>query len=57
VFPSGQQGNFIFLYLNVIFVDELDKRYEALENGSDKGFTVEGLKASIDKIRVKRHGK
>lgn len=39
------------------FVDELDRRFEALENGSDKGFTVEELKVSIDKLRIKRYGK
>lgn len=39
------------------FVEELDKRYESLENGSDKGFTVEQLKTSIDKLRIKRYGK
>jgi hypothetical protein len=39
------------------FVEELDKRYEALENGSDKGFTIEQLNTSIDKLRIKRYGK
>jgi hypothetical protein len=39
------------------FVEELDKRYEALESGADKGFTVEQLKSSIDKLRIKRYGK
>ena len=39
------------------FMEELEKRYEALENGSDKGFTVEELKESIGKLRVKRYGK
>lgn len=39
------------------FVEELDKRFESLENGSDKGFTVEQLKTSIDKLRIKRYGK
>jgi hypothetical protein len=39
------------------FVEELDKRYEAMENGSDKGFTVEQLKASIDKLRTKKYGR
>lgn len=39
------------------FVDELDRRYEALESGSDKGFTVEQLKTSIDKLRTKRYGR
>ena len=38
-------------------VEELDRRYEAMENGSDKGFTVEELKASIGKLRTKRYGK
>ncbi|WP_188931294.1 addiction module protein [Puia dinghuensis] len=39
------------------FVDELDRRYKALESGSDEGFTVEELKASIGKLRIKRYGK
>jgi hypothetical protein len=39
------------------FVKELDRRYEALESGADKGFTVEKLEASIDKLRKKRYGK
>ncbi len=39
------------------FVKELDRRYEALESGADKGFTVGKLEASIDKLRKKRYGK
>ncbi|MHA4811111.1 hypothetical protein ACX0G9_23585 [Flavitalea flava] len=39
------------------FVDELDHRHEALETGTDKGFTIEQLKTSIDKLRKKRYGK
>ncbi|HEY4108075.1 addiction module protein [Puia sp.] len=39
------------------FVAELDKRYLAMEKGTDKGFTVEQLKSSIDKLRKKRYGK
>ncbi|HEY4149626.1 MAG TPA: hypothetical protein VGM41_11885 [Chitinophagaceae bacterium] len=39
------------------FVEELDARYEALESGKDKGFTVEQLESSIDKLRKKRYGK
>ena len=39
------------------FVKELDRRYEALESGADKGFSVEKLEASIDKLRKKRYGK
>lgn len=39
------------------FVEELDRRYEALEAGTDKGFTVDQLTASIDKLRKKRYDK
>jgi hypothetical protein len=35
----------------------LDRRYEALESGSDKGFTIEQLEASIGKLRKKRYGR
>jgi hypothetical protein len=39
------------------FVEELDRRSKALEDGSDKGFTVAQLEASIDKLRTKKYGK
>ncbi len=39
-----------------VFVEELDHRYNALENGADKGFTTEELKDSITKLRKKRYG-
>jgi benzoyl-CoA reductase/2-hydroxyglutaryl-CoA dehydratase subunit BcrC/BadD/HgdB len=39
------------------FVQELDKTYKALENGTDKGFTLEQLDESIDKLRKKRYEK
>jgi hypothetical protein len=39
------------------FVEELDRRYDALEAGTDKGFTVDQLATSIDKLRKKRYGK
>jgi 3-phenylpropionate/cinnamic acid dioxygenase small subunit len=42
---------------NKAFVAELDQRYEALESGNDKGYSVEQLEASIDKLRKKRYGK
>jgi hypothetical protein len=42
---------------NKVFTAELDRRAEALEAGKDKGFTVEQLEASIDKMRKKRYGK
>lgn len=38
------------------FILELDKTYRALEKGIDKGFTLEQLDASIDKLRKKRYG-
>lgn len=40
-----------------VFTAELDRRFEALEAGTDKGFTVEQLEASIEKLRKKRYGK
>jgi hypothetical protein len=39
------------------FVEELDRRFMALEDGSDKGFTVKQLEESIDKLRTKKYGK
>ncbi|MEO6219368.1 MAG: addiction module protein, partial [Ginsengibacter sp.] len=39
------------------FTEELDKRYQALENGSDKGFTIEQLEKSVTKLRTKKYGK
>ena len=39
------------------FVSELDRRFQALENGVDKGFTVPQLQQSIDKIRIKKYAK
>jgi hypothetical protein len=38
------------------FTKELDKRFEALEKGTDKGATLEGLTSVIDKLRVKKYG-
>lgn len=40
-----------------LFVTELDRRFDALEAGTDKGFTIDQLEASIDKMRKKRYGK
>ena len=39
------------------FVSELDRRFQALENGADKGFTVPQLQQSIDKLRIKKYSK
>jgi hypothetical protein len=35
---------------NKDFVTVLDKRHEALETGTDQGFTIEQLEVSIDKL-------
>ncbi|CAN5334003.1 hypothetical protein BH09BAC2_BH09BAC2_07920 [soil metagenome] len=39
------------------FTEEIDNRYAALENGDDKGFTIEQLEQSVSKIRMKKYGK
>ncbi len=38
-------------------VEELDTRSQSLEDGSDKGFTIEQLEISIRKLRLKKYGK
>jgi hypothetical protein len=40
-----------------VFTIELDRRYNALENGKDKGFTTAQLESSIDKLRIKKYGR
>jgi hypothetical protein len=40
-----------------LVTSELDSRYHALENGSDKGFTIEQLEQSVSKLRLKKYGK
>lgn len=39
------------------FVEELDHRSRALEDGTDRGYTTEQLEDSIDKLRLKKYGK
>jgi hypothetical protein len=39
------------------FTQELESRFQALENGSDKGISVEQLEQSISKLRLKKYGK
>ncbi len=39
------------------FTKELDSRYQALENGSDKGFTIDQLEKSVTKLRTQKYGK
>lgn len=38
------------------FTNELDQRYKALEDGADKGFTIDELKNSVNKLRKKKYG-
>lgn len=38
-------------------IKELDNRYQALEKGTDKGYTLQQLQQSIDKLRVKKYGR
>ena len=39
------------------FITELDLRFQALEKGTDKGYTIEQLEASIGKLRNTKYGK
>ena len=39
------------------FTKKLDNRYQALENGSDKGFTIDQLEKSVTKLRTQKYGK
>ncbi len=39
------------------FTKELDNRYQALENGSDKGFTIDQLEKSVTKLRTQKYGR
>jgi 3-phenylpropionate/cinnamic acid dioxygenase small subunit len=39
------------------FMDELDRRDQALESGEDKGVTLEEMMASIDKLRAEKYEK
>lgn len=36
------------------FVQELDRRVAAYESGKDKGYTLQEIKSSIDRLRKKR---
>lgn len=39
------------------FIAELDKRYQDLEKGKDKGFSIEQAETSIERLRKKKYGK
>ena len=38
------------------FTAEFDRRYQSLENGTDKGYTLDELETSVSKLRRKRYG-
>ena len=40
-----------------LITSELESRYENLESGTDKGYTVEQMEQSISNLRLKRYGK
>lgn len=39
------------------FTAELDRRYNALEKGTDKGTSFSDLESNLNKLRIKRYGK
>lgn len=39
------------------FIKELDKRHQAMDKGTDTGFTTPQLIQSIDKLRTKKYGR
>ena len=39
-----------------LLVREFDTRYQAIENGTDKGYTINELEVSISKLRKKKYG-
>ncbi len=39
-----------------LFTGDLDKRYNAMGNGRDKGVTPEEMKTTISKLRKKKYG-
>jgi hypothetical protein len=38
------------------FTTELDHRYQSLEKGTDRGYTLDELEASVSKLRKKKYG-
>jgi hypothetical protein len=41
---------------NKAFISDLDHRYQSLENGTDKGYSLDELEGSISKLRKKKYG-
>lgn len=38
-------------------IAELNRRYNALEKGTDKGISLSDLESNLNKLRIKRYGK
>lgn len=38
-------------------IKELGNRFQVLENGADKGYTISELQKSIEKLHIKKYGK
>ena len=38
-----------------VFTAELNRRFNSLENGTDKGYTLEELETSVSKLRKKKY--
>lgn len=39
-----------------MLITEFDKRYNALENGTDKAITIYAIETGINKLRTKKYG-
>ena len=39
-----------------VFTAELNHRFHSLENGTDKGYTLDELETSVSKLRRKKYG-
>lgn len=40
-----------------LITSELESRYDDLESGADKGYTIEQMEQTISKLHLKRYGK
>ena len=40
-----------------LITSELERRYEDLESGADKGYTIEQMEQSFNNLRLNRYGK
>ena len=42
---------------DTLITSELERRYQNLESGADRGFTIEQMEKSISKLHLKQYGK